>query len=73
MVGQLARLGFTDREIAYICGCSERTLRYRCRNALDWGRSRMQLSLRRLQWRAAKRGSVRMLIWLGKIYLGQRN
>ncbi len=29
------------------------------------------MSLRRLQWKAAKENNVTMLIWLGKQYLGQ--
>ncbi len=33
----------------------------------------LKLKLRRLQVRAAERGSVVMLIWLGKTYLGQKD
>lgn len=30
-----------------------------------------KISLRRLQWKFAEKGSIKMLIWLGKQYLGQ--
>jgi len=30
-----------------------------------------KMSLRRMQWKAADKGNVSMLIWLGKQYLGQ--
>lgn len=39
---------------------------------IDKGRSELRLKLRRWQLRAAERGSVAMLIFLGKAMLGQR-
>ncbi|HMB02936.1 MAG TPA: hypothetical protein VKP69_04240, partial [Isosphaeraceae bacterium] len=36
------------------------------------GRLRFHASLKRLQFHAAKKGSAALLIWLGKVYLGQR-
>ncbi len=31
-----------------------------------------KISIRRMQWASAKKGSVAMQVWLGKQYLGQR-
>lgn len=70
-VRRMAAIGCTDREIALVLGVSEATLRRRCRAALDAGRTRLRRSLRRKQWEVARNGSVPMLIWLGKQYLGQ--
>lgn len=71
MIQKLAQFGLTVSEIAEVVGVSERTLHRRSGVALRRGRARLNISLRRLQLRAARRGSVPMLIWLGKVYLGQ--
>mgnify|MGYP000701764812 CR=1 FL=1 len=73
LVEKLAAHGLADHEIADVLGISERTIQRRCRVALDRGRAKLKVSLRRWQIRAAKRGNVTMLIWLGKQYLGQRD
>ncbi len=70
-VEKLARIGCTDQEIALLAGISESTLRRRCREALSRGRAALAKSLRRKQLELARKGSVPMLIWLGKQYLGQ--
>jgi DNA-binding Lrp family transcriptional regulator len=70
-VERLAAAGATDQEIARKVGVSEATLKIRAREALDRGRARFRVLLRRLQLRAALRGSVPMLIFLGKNFLGQ--
>lgn len=70
-VEKLARIGCTDKEIALLAGISESTLRRRCREALSRGRASLAKSLRRKQLELARKGSVPMLIWLGKQYLGQ--
>jgi hypothetical protein len=72
-VRRMAACGCTDREIAFILGVSENLLRRKARQALDQGRAQLQKSLRRKQLEMARRGSVPMLIWLGKQYLGQRD
>jgi len=72
-VRRMAACGCTDREIAFILGVSEAFLRRKARQALDQGRAQLQKSLRRKQLEMARRGSVPMLIWLGKQYLGQRD
>ena len=37
------------------------------------GKGRGRVSLRRLQWRLAEQGNGALAIWLGKIYLGQKD
>jgi DNA-binding MurR/RpiR family transcriptional regulator len=73
LVQSLARIGCTLAEIASIAGVSEATLKRRARNEIDKGYDEMRMSLRRWQYEKAKEGSVPMLIWLGKQYLGQRD
>jgi hypothetical protein len=79
VVGNLASLGCTVAEIATVVGVSERTLMRRqkedqkFREAIESGRGRGRAALRRTQWNAAMKGNVRMLIWLGKQMLGQRD
>lgn len=72
-VRRMAQCGMTDAEIATICQCSETTIRRRCREALDQGRARLNMSVRRTQLRMMRRGSAAMAIWLGKQLLGQRD
>ncbi len=71
MVKQMARVQCSLREIAAEVGCDEKTLRNRfsaeIASARDCGKSR----LRRLQFAAANKGSVPMLMFLGKQWLGQ--
>jgi hypothetical protein len=70
---RLAGAGLTVPEIAAILDCSERTLYRRFAAALKEGHTRMCASLKRQQFIVAMRGSVSMLIWLGKQYLGQKD
>lgn len=73
VVERLAAIGCSDAEIATIVDISERHLRRRFRVELTRGRSRLCAAIRRWQLRAARRGNVAMLIWLGKQYLGQKD
>lgn len=73
LVQSLARIGCTIPEIAKIVGVSEMTIKRRARAEIDKGHDEMRMSLRRWQYEKAKEGSVPMLIWLGKQYLGQRD
>lgn len=72
-VEKLALIQCTQEEIAEFLGVSVRTLQRNkefCRvykKGIDSGK----MSLRRLQWKAAEKGNVVALIWLGKQYLGQ--
>lgn len=72
-VERLAEIGCTDQEIAHVLGVSEAHIQRRARDALDRGRANLRRSLRRKQLELARKGSVPMLIWLGKQYLGQRD
>jgi hypothetical protein len=67
----LASAFCTNEEIAAKLEVSADTLTRRYADALKEGRDTAKGSLRVLQFQAAKRGSVPMLIWLGKQYLGQ--
>lgn len=71
-VESLASLGCTDAEIAHVLKISERTLRRRARKALDNGRALFRVRLRNWQLRACEQGNAAVLIWLGKVYLGQK-
>ena len=73
LVRRLAGVGLTVEEIAMVCGVSKSTVLRHASRALNRGRANMTISLRRAQFRSAKRGNVAMLIWLGKQYLGQRD
>ena len=70
-VAQLSSFGCTNLEIAQFFGCDESLLRKSYSEFLTKGRQTGKIRLRKLQWDAAKKGSVPMLIWLGKQILGQ--
>src|SRR5438876_8886734 len=70
-VYQLARLGATHCEIAEFLGCERSTVSKRFSQEIDKGHADLKLKLRRMQFQAAQRGNVAMLIWLGKAMLGQ--
>ncbi|MGB9620564.1 MAG: hypothetical protein ACPL7K_09150 [Armatimonadota bacterium] len=71
LVERAAALGLTAEEIGELLGVSRWTIERRAAAALQRGRAKLSLRLRRMQWQVAKRGSATMLIWLGKQYLGQ--
>jgi hypothetical protein len=70
-VRKLAGMGLTVDELAAFLGCSKRTLERRFDASIKDGRTRLNASLKRKQYVVAMRGSVPMLIWLGKQYLKQ--
>ena len=72
LVKDLASIFCTMDEMAAIVGVSVDTLERRYAEAIKRGRESAKSSLRRLQWKAAKKGNTSILIWLGKQYLGQR-
>ena len=78
-VEALAALQCTKEEIASGLGISLRTLERRMNEneeiveAIKRGRERGRMSLRRMQYEAAKNGNVTMQIWLGKQWLGQKD
>lgn len=67
----MASVGATDLEIGEFCGCDATTIAARFPDVLTKARSNMRTKLRRAQYRAAMKGNVVMLIWLGKQMLGQ--
>lgn len=69
----LAEIGCTCSEIAAVMSCSENTLRANFCDIIKSGVESGNASLRHHQFKAAKAGSVAMLIWLGKQRLGQRD
>lgn len=79
LVEQLASIQCTDLEIAAICGVSHDTLLRRKNDdpafleAIEQGRAKGRVSLRRMQWKLAQQGNAAMAIFLGKNLLGQRD
>lgn len=67
----MALIGCTVSEIAAVAGVSKDTIERNFAAQLALGRERGKRSLRRMQWKSAKSGNVKMLIWLGKQLLGQ--
>jgi hypothetical protein len=77
-VEKLGALHATDQEIADWFDVARSTITRRksqskkFRQAIERGRSRGRVSLRRLQFEAAQAGNPAMLIWLGKQWLHQQ-
>src|SRR4051794_30851582 len=74
MVQKLAEIGCTHEEIAYALSVSVDTLTRRdgFAEAYKKGDLAGKQSIRHGQHQAMKRGNTVMLVWLGKIRLGQR-
>ena len=70
-VEKLAAYGCTNTEIASFFGCDESLIRKSYSESITKGRDSGKIRLRQLQWRAAERGNIPMLIWLGKQVLDQ--
>ena len=70
----------TEQEIADAFDCSVDTIERWCKReykqrfaeVFAQKRSKGRVSLRRMQWKTAEKGDIRMLIWLGKQYLDQK-
>jgi len=73
LIFKLATLHCTYKEIADVAGTSVSTLEKRYSGIISKGRSEGNKTLRHLQMEKAKQGDVRMLIWLGKQYLEQKD
>lgn len=71
-VYKLANIGCKDNEIADWFGIDSNTLRYNFSTELTKGRLALNQSLRRAQLAVALNGNPTMLIFLGKVLLGQR-
>lgn len=72
-VERLARIHCTLPEMAAVLGCSQDTIERNFAESIKKGREEGRRSLRRMQFAAAQKGNVSMLIWLGKQLLGQRD
>lgn len=70
-VEKLASFGCTDTEIASFFGCDRSLITKSYSQFLTKGRDKGKIRLRQMQWKAADKGNVTMLIWLGKQLLGQ--
>ena len=70
-VVKLASYGCTVREVANFFGCSEDLIKKSYSQFITKGQDEGKTRLRKLQWTAAEKGNVPMLIWLGKQVLGQ--
>lgn len=68
----MAAVGATDVEIAHFLGCSVDTLNRRFAENLAKSRAGMRLRLRQAQYKQAIAGDRTMLVWLGKVMLGQK-
>jgi hypothetical protein len=67
----MALSGCSNVEIASALGCSDEHIRTRFLEVLAKARSTRRWRLRKMQNKAASRGNVQMLIWLGKNELEQ--
>ena len=72
-VEELAALGCNPEEIAGVLSCSRDTIDRNFAEQVALGRMRLAKKLRERQIDIAMNGSVPLLIWLGKQYLGQRD
>lgn len=73
LVWKLGSMHCTYKEIADITGVSEDTIRKHLKAFIEKARSVGARSLRKAQWDKALEGDVKMLTFLGKNYLGQRD
>jgi hypothetical protein len=71
LVRKLAAIGCTQADVAEFFDVSQSVISERFRSDFQLGRAESKISLRRAQWRSAMKGSDRMLVHLGKVYLGQ--
>lgn len=73
MVVRMAEVGLTYQEIASVLGVPVARLTRKYRKDIELGHQKRNASLRRRQYEMAMSGDVKMLIWLGKQYLDQKD
>jgi hypothetical protein len=74
IIKRLASLMCTYEEIGHIVGMSPEGVKKRFKKVIEEGQSIGKESLRRAQWKkAVEQGDTRLLIFLGKNYLGQKD
>lgn len=71
VVYKLAAMMCSNAEIGEVLGLSPSTIKQKYHKVIEEGRSQGKKSLRQAQMEKALAGDVRMLIFLGKQYLGQ--
>ena len=73
-IRELASEGNTVADIATLLGVSDSVINENeeYKQAYDLGLCDMRASLRHSQFQSAKSGNTTMLVWLGKVILGQR-
>jgi hypothetical protein len=67
-IEEFASLGLTDREISDLAEIDPKDFK----SAILRGRARLHQTLRRAQLKSALKGNASMLIFLGKVYLNQK-
>ena len=73
LVYNLAAVQCTSQEIAEAVGVSQRYLEKRFAKLLEQGRAEGRKSLRRKQFEKAMNGDSKLLVWLGKQWLSQKD
>lgn len=73
LVYNLAAVQCTVVEIAEAIGCSENYTRKHFKKLIDKGRAEGRKSLRRKQFEKAMNGDSKMLVWLGRQWLAQKD
>ncbi|MCF6270986.1 MAG: hypothetical protein L3J41_14835 [Melioribacteraceae bacterium] len=73
LIEELAGLNCSFEEISHIMGVSVRTLHRSYGTVIKKGVETAKTSLKRKQFEVAMKGNPTMLIWLGKIILGQKD
>jgi len=73
LIAKLASIQCTNKEIAEVVGISETALTRRFGKMIETNKQRGRQSLRRTQWQKAHDGDTRMMIFLGKQYLNQKD
>ena len=71
VVFKLAAMMCSNAEIGEVLNLSPTAIKHKYQKVIDEGRSQGKKSLRQAQMEKALAGDVRMLIFLGKQYLGQ--
>ena len=73
LIERMAMIHCNNTEIASAVGCSVDTLDRNYAELIAKGREKGKTTLRRMQFEAAQKGNITMMIWLGKQLLGQRD
>jgi hypothetical protein len=72
-IEQMAMVGCSNEEIALILGVSADIIERNYSGAIKEGKAKRNHNLRKMQYEAAKKGNIVMMVWLGKQWLNQRD